>query len=147
MKVDYNSTISIQYKLSLEDGTEVESNFEDEPLELTIGDKTLTDGMEDALIGLKTGETIKATLSPEQAYGYPNEENIHNIPIEDFPDDMPPEVGQVIAFDAPTDGDEILGTIIEVNNTEVQVDFSHPLAGRTLIFEAEIKSINMEENQ
>ena len=143
-KIQYDSQVSLYYQLLLEDGTEVESNIGDEALVVTIGDGILTDGMELALSGHQKGDTIDVLLSPDQAYGYPNEENRHNMPISDFPDDLQPEQGQVIAFDGPND-EEIIGTIIEINGDDVVVDFSHPLAGRSLQFKAEIIDVNNSE--
>ena len=136
-KIDYNHIVTLHFKLSLEDGTEVESSFDDEPLEITIGDGTLTDGMEEALIGCSAGDSISVTLSPDQGFGYPDENNQHSIPLDDFPSDLKPEPGQIIAFDGPND-EEIAGTILEIKGNEVIVDFSHPLAGQTITFEANI---------
>jgi len=138
--VKADSRILLLFKMELEDGTEVESNFDEEAIEFEIGNGSLTTGMEDALIDKKEGETISVELSPELAFGMPDENNIHNIPIEDFPDDLPPEENQVIAFDGP-DESEIMGTIVGISKNEVQVDFSHPLAGRLIKFTAKIITI------
>ena len=138
--IQENSRVSLYYQLSLEDGTEVESNFGEEPLVVIIGDGTLSEGMELALHNQSKGDKIDITLSPEQGYGYPSEENVHNIPLGDFPADLQPEEGQVIAFDGPDD-EEIVGTILEIKGNEVTVDFSHPLSGRTLVFKAEVLDV------
>jgi FKBP-type peptidyl-prolyl cis-trans isomerase SlpA len=143
-KIQTDSQISLYYQLLLEDGTEVESNRGDEILTLILGDGTLTEGMELALIGHKAGDSIEVQLSPEQGYGYANEENVHNMPLSDFPADMAPEAGQVVAFDGPDD-EEIIGTIVEIVNDEVAIDFGHPLAGRNLIFIADIVEVNDPE--
>ena len=138
--VNPESNLLLFFKMELEDGTLVESNFDDEAIEFKMGDGSLTSGMEDALIGKPAGESITAVLSPEMAFGLPDENNIHTMPVDDFPADMKPEVNQVIAFDGPDD-EEILGTIIKVGKEEVEVDFSHPLAGRTITFTAQITEI------
>ena len=139
-KINSDSRIMLHFKMELEDGTEIESNFDDEAIEFAIGDGSLTSGMEDALTGKQVGETVSVTLSPDVAFGMPDENNIHQLPVADFPDDMPPEVNQVIAFDGPDDT-EIMGTIVAINKDEVDVDFSHPLAGRTIHFTAKIAEI------
>ncbi len=138
--VNSDSRLLLRFKLELEDGTLVESNFDDEPIEFEIGDGSLTSGMEDLLLDKSEGDTVSATLSPDLAFGMPDENNIHSMPVSDFPKDMPPEIGQVIAFDGP-DESEILGTIVQIRADEVSVDFSHPLAGRTIIFTASIVEI------
>ena len=138
--VKQDTKFLLLFKMELDDGTIVESNFDEEPFEFQIGDGSLTSGMEDALIGKAAGDNVCVTLSPEMAFGLPDENNIHNLPIDDFPDDMKPEVNQVIAFDGPDDS-EIMGTIIKIHKDEVEVDFSHPLSGRTIIFSAQITEI------
>jgi len=138
--VESDSRLLLLFKMELEDGTEVESNFDEDAFEFEIGNGSLTFGMEDALIGKSAGDTVSAVLSPELAFGIPDENNVHSMPVEDFPKDMPPEENQVIAFDGPDDT-EIMGTIVSVTGDEVLVDFSHPLAGRTIKFTAKIVSV------
>ncbi len=138
--IENNSRFTLLFKMELDDGTEVESNFDEEPIEFAIGNNSLTPGMEDILMDKAAGETVCAELSPDLAFGMPDENNIHSMPMSDFPDDMSPEINQVIAFDGPDDS-EIMGTIIEISKDEVQVDFSHPLAGRMIKFTAKVISI------
>jgi len=79
-KINPDSRLSLLFKMELEDGTEVESNFDDEPIEFQLGDASLTMGMEDALIGKAPGESVAVTLNPDMAFGFPDENNIHSIP-------------------------------------------------------------------
>lgn len=138
--VNPDSRLLLLFKMELEDGTEIESNFDEQAIEFEIGNGSLTSGMEDALIDKTIDETISVTLSPEMAFGLPDENNIHSMPASDFPADMPPEINQVIAFDGPDDS-EIMGTIVDIKDDGVSVDFSHPLAGRVIIFTAKIIDI------
>lgn len=143
--IKHNSIVSIHYRLLLEDGTEVESNFNDDPLIFTMGDGTLTEGMEHALLNHSSGDHITAEIRPSQGFGYPDDEKTHRIPLEDFGDDLKPEPGQVIAFDGPND-EEFIGTIIEISGDVAIVDFSHPLAGRTLTFNAHILDVTTPQD-
>ncbi|MFW2371878.1 MAG: FKBP-type peptidyl-prolyl cis-trans isomerase [Gammaproteobacteria bacterium] len=140
-KIQINSQVLLRYQLLLEDGTEVENNQDIEPLDFTMGDGTLTDGMENVLFDHVAGDKLTVTLAPDDCFGYPNPDNIHSMPLSDFPAELAPEPGQVIAFDGPDDED-IVGTVVDINNKEVRVDFSHPLAGRSLIFNAEVIQVN-----
>jgi len=145
-KIQANSQVSLRYQLLLEDGTEVENNQDIEPLEFTMGDGTLTDGMENVLIDHTAGDTLSVSLPPDHGFGYPDPDNIHEVPLSDFPSDLSPEPGQVIAFDGPDDN-EIVGTVVEIKSREARIDFSHPLAGRTLVFNAEVlKVINSTDS-
>ncbi len=140
LSITQDSHVTLHYRISLEDGTELESSFGDEPLEFTMGEDLLTEGMEMSLINLKQGDKQNITLTPEQTYGDRDPENIHDLSSSDFPSDMKPEKGQVIAFDTPA-GDDINGVVLEVKEDYVSVDFNHPLAGNNLVFEVEILKV------
>lgn len=138
--INQTSQVTLHYRITLEDGTELEASFGEEPLDFSMGENTLTDGMEMALLELKQGDKQSITLTPEQTYGHRDPENIHNLKAEDFPTDMSPEKGQVIAFDTPA-GDDINGIVLDVKEETVSVDFNHPLAGNNLVFEVEILKV------
>jgi len=138
--INQNSQVILHYRIALEDNTELESSFGDEPLEFTMGEHTLTEGMEMSLLDLKTGDKQTITLEPEQTYGHRDSDNIHELPVSDFPADIKPQKGQVIAFDTPS-GDDINGIVLDVDDEKVSVDFNHPLSGNTLIFEVEILQV------
>ncbi|MDH5392981.1 MAG: FKBP-type peptidyl-prolyl cis-trans isomerase [Gammaproteobacteria bacterium] len=140
LSINQNSHVSLHYRISLEDGTELESSFGDEALEFTMGEQTLTEGMELSLLELCVGDKQSITLTPEQTYGHRDPDNIHDLNTADFPDDITPEKGLVIAFDTPA-GDDINGVVIDVNADKVSVDFNHPLAGNMLVFEVEILQV------
>jgi len=139
--VNQNSNVILHYRISLEDGTELESSFGDEPLEFTMGENTLTEGMELSLLDLNTGDKQSITLTPEQTYGHRDPDNIHTLARSDFPIELTPEKGQVIAFDTPS-GDDINGVVLDVSDDTVSVDFNHPLSGNTLVFEVEILKVS-----
>ena len=132
-----SSEVTLHFSLSLADGTEAISTFDEEPMTVTMGDGTFMPGMEMALFGLKAGDKQTITLSPEQAYGYPDNQLIHDLPLAEFTETMQPEVGQIIAFSMPN-GEETPGAIIEINEDTVTVDFNHPLSGHEVIFKVEI---------
>ena len=139
--INQDSHVSLHYRISLEDGTELESSFGDEELTFSMGENTLTEGMELCLLNLSAGDKQTITLTPEQTYGQRDPDNIHELNTADFPNEIKPEKGQVIAFDTPA-GDDINGVIVEVNADKVAVDFNHPLAGNNLVFEVEILQVN-----
>lgn len=138
--VSEESEIAITFKLELPDGTLVEQTEENEPFRFKIGDGTFIANLENLLVGLELGTTAKLTLSPERAFGLPDSNNFQTMDKADFPENMPLEVGHVIGFNTPT-GDEIPGTIHQVEGGKVVVDFNHPLAGATIIFSAKIEEI------
>lgn len=140
-QITLQSVVLLHYSIAMTDGTTIESSFDAEPLQVTMGSGQLTEGMELAIIGLKEGDTQTLTLTPEQCFGERDEANIHDMPLAEFPEQLKPETGLTYNFGTP-DGQEIPGTVRTVKNDRVEVDFNHPLAGHTLIFSVEILGVN-----
>lgn len=140
-QINMNSLVLLHYSLAFTDNTIIESSFNEEPVQIDMTHDDLTDGMKLAIFGLEEGSEQTITLTTEQTFGSRDEDNIHTMPVTDFPEDMQPSAGLVISFETP-DGDEIPGTVIETNGDNAEVDFNHPLAGHDLVFRVEILSIN-----
>jgi len=140
-KIDMHSFLLMHYSITLTNGTEIESSFDDEPVEVSMGSGILTEGMELALYGLEKGSRQTLMLTPEQGFGLRDEDNIQMMPLSDFPDDLKPESGLVFEFET-ADGEEILGTVLSIKADKAEVDFNHPLAGQPLVFTVEILDIN-----
>ncbi len=140
-KIIPGSCISMHFSLSLPDGTEAVSTFGEAPLDFTVGDGTLSEGLELALFGLRPGTDQTLRIDGSDAYGPRDATNIHTVPLKHFPPNLEPEPGQIIAFSTP-EGGEIPGAVLEVGEREAQVDFNHPLAGREVIFRTLILTVD-----
>ncbi|MCB1869671.1 MAG: FKBP-type peptidyl-prolyl cis-trans isomerase [Gammaproteobacteria bacterium] len=132
----------MHFSLALPDGTEAVSTFGGEPELVVVGDGSLTEGLELAIIGLKKGDRQTLELTPEQAFGAWDEDKLQWMSRKEFSSDLALEPGLAIAFTTPS-GDEVPGTITEVGAERVNVDFNHPLAGVDIVFSVEI--IEVEE--
>lgn len=140
-EINMHSLVLMHYSITLSNGSLIESSFDDEPVEITMGKDDITNGMELAIFGLKEGETQTLTLTPEQGFGIRDEDNVHQMPRSDFPDELAPEIGQSYSFEA-TEGAEIPGTVVSLEADSVVVDFNHPLAGQEIIFTVNIIGVN-----
>ncbi len=134
------SKVTLHLSLSLEDGTVAETTFGGEPLTFTMGDGALDTGLELGLYGLQRDDKQRLVLEPGQAFGQRDAERIHSMSREAFPADLSLEPGVIIAFET-AGGEELPGAVLEVDEQSVKVDFNHPLAGRTLIYEVEILDV------
>ena len=140
MEIQYGSTVTLHFTLRLvEQDILVDTTEGDEPMTIVIGDGDLVEGMETPLLGLKVGDMRRFEIASEDAYGPAeiDEDNLQNIPMSEFPEDMEISPGQVVGFASPG-GDEIPGTIMGFTDEIVTVNFGHPLAGHDLVFEVEI---------
>lgn len=133
--------VTLHYALAMEDGSVIDSTFDGAPITFTMGDGTMISGLESALMGLKNDDSQSVSIPPQVGFGYPDPEAIQTMPLDEFPKDMAPEPGQIIAFNMPN-GEEIPGTVLNVTDANVEVDFNHPLAGHEVIFT--VKVVNVE---
>ena len=138
--IEPGSWVRLHFSISLPDGMEVEQSFDNEPLELVLGEGALQEGLEHKLIGLHPGDSETFHMGPEEAFGYRDPQAVQTLSRSDFPADMPIGEGAIVGFTAPG-GEEIPGTVREIRNGEVVVDFNHPLAGREIAFTVEILAV------
>ena len=144
-QINMHSLVLLNYSIALTNGTIIESSFDDDSLEITMGNDDITEGMELAIFGLKEGDSQTLTLTAEQGFGLRDEDNIHDMPLSDFPEELPPEIGLSYSFES-SEGDEIPGTVTGLKENTVEVDFNHPLAGQEIVFRVEILGINNAHN-
>lgn len=136
--------VTMHFTLSLTDGTVADSTDKSEPMTFTMGDGTLVEGLEMVLYGLKVGDKQCLEIGPRDTFGFPDEDNFHTLPRSEFAEGLPLEEGTVLGFTTPS-GEEVPGTIHELRDEEVVVDFNHPLAGRPVVFDVEIVDIQPGE--
>ena len=142
--VSEGTRVFLNFSVSLDDGSEVDSNFGGEAVDFVVGDGSLLPGFERALFGMMAGERQVFTINPEDAFGQPNDNNVQMIPREQFDEDIDLEIGLVFSF-ADASGGELPGLVVSFDDDEVTVDFNHPLAGRTMLFDAQIHRVEAAE--
>lgn len=137
--------VTLHFSLSLTDGAVVDSNFEGKPATFVVGDGNLLPGFEAALVGKKAGDVVSVVIPAAEAFGPYNEENVQRFPRHRFAgllanNTEPVGAGTVVAF-TDAGGNEIPGVLTEIDESEVQIDFNHPLAGRDIMFKADIINV------
>lgn len=144
MTVDEGTRVYCNFALSLEDGSEIDSNFSGEPVDFVVGDGSLLPGFERKIFGMAAGERQIFSVEPEDAFGMPNDSNVQEVPREHFDEDAEPEIGLLFYF-ADASGGEVPGLVISVDDENVTVDFNHPLAGRTILFDVLVHRVEAAE--
>ncbi|MFC1587507.1 peptidylprolyl isomerase [Planctomycetota bacterium] len=132
--------VKLHYTGKLENGTIFDSSKGRDPLALTIGDKGVIPGFENAIIGMKVGDVKTIILPPETAYGEYQPDMILDIERSSIPGDVALEIGMVLKAENDQ-GDATHMTIKDFNDEKITLDGNHPLAGKTLIFEIELVEI------
>lgn len=138
--IDAQSEIALHFSLKLESGELVDSNFEGGAARCKIGDGNLLASMEQYLMGLRAGDHKHFTVPPEQGFGQRQDDNIQQFSRSRFAG-MALEPGLVVSFADAAKG-EVPGVVSTIEDDHVTVDFNHPLAGKTLLFEVQIVEVN-----
>ena len=133
-------TVKVHYHGKLTDGTTFDSSAGRDPLEFEVGAGMMIKGFDDGIVDMIVGEKKTISISPEDAYGPSDPDNIIEFPISNFPEDMKPAVGMQLNMRDNT-GNTFPVVISEVREEIVLLDANHPLAGKELIFDIELVDI------
>ena len=107
-----------------------------EPMFVVVGEGWVTKGLDEALSGLEVEKTATIEVPPEKGYGARDPSKIRLVPLRRFKaDGVTPAPGMQLEIDRKP------ALIRSVGAGRVQVDFNHPLAGKTLIYEVSIASV------
>lgn len=142
-QIGEGSQVALEYTLSDEAGTVIESNKGKQPMSYIHGKSQIIPGLEKELSGMKVGEEKKIQVKPEDGYGPVNPDAFQEIPK----DKLPPEalkVGTMLMAQGPQ-GQGIPVRVHEIKDTTVIMDFNHPMAGKTLSFDVKISEIKTPE--
>ena len=137
-------TVLVYYTGTLDDGTVFDTNVDEQPLAVVLGQQAFIPGFENALYGMKVNKTKKVVIQPEDAYTY-NPELVLTSDKEEVVAGLGavPNVGdQIPGF---IGGRMVLGSVIEVTETTVVIDFNSPLVGKVLTFELTVAEIQKSE--
>lgn len=137
-----DSFLTLHYRLSGPDGTDVINTFDDKPATLSLGTGELAPAMEQRLIGLDEGAKATFELPAGVAFGDRNPELLQRVkrslmnelgdPFEQY---FP---GDVVQFPTPDGQGTYAGVVREVGPDWLLFDFNHPLAGKPVRFEVHV---------
>jgi FKBP-type peptidyl-prolyl cis-trans isomerase 2 len=126
-------TVKVHFTGMLEGGSVFARSKEGQPIEFCIGKKSVPRGLEEAVIGMKPGDTKTITIPPEEGYGPRHAQLITSVDRSLLPKNVTPAIGKKLRMKIQG-RDDVAVTIADVKANTVTVDANHPLAGRTLTF-------------
>ncbi len=142
MSISPNKFVRVSYELYVGGENErelMEEATAERPLEFIYGMGMMLPDFEKELFGLSAGDSFDFVLSSEQAYGEHSEEAVQELPREIFVNEEG-EFDSEIVFEGATlpmytpDGQTVHGSVLEIKDEVVVMDFNPPLAGETLHF-------------
>ena len=132
--------VTFHYTTTDDTGQQVDASRDWEPLVYLHETHSLLPGLEKALEGHKAGDTLKATVQPEDGYGKSDPALIHKVPLEAFSEVGPLEVGMQFELESEEGHGEQF-TVTAIEGDEVTVDANHSLAGKVLHFDIRIEDV------
>jgi peptidylprolyl isomerase len=134
-------TVKGYYTGKLDDGTVFDSSREGDPIQFEVGGGQLIGDFETAVVGMEPEETKTFTVSAADAYGEHETDRVVEVPRDQLPDHIDPEVGQWLQLKQP-DGRAVPVRVSDVTDSNITLDANHPLAGKDLTFEIELVSVS-----
>ncbi len=108
-------------------------SHETNPLVYCLGEGMFLKGVDDYLLGKNFGKH-EFELKPAQAFGNRDSKFVQMIPVKFFiQHKIRPIKGAMLNFDGR------MGKILSVSGGRVLVDFNHPIAGKEVIYEINVK--------
>ncbi|WP_020612361.1 FKBP-type peptidyl-prolyl cis-trans isomerase [Sediminispirochaeta bajacaliforniensis] len=140
MVIGEKCVVSIDYSLTSDDGTLIDTSEGREPLAFIFGSGMIIPGLEKELAGKNEGDKLTVTVQPEEAYGTYDEARIIEVPKDRFEETDKLTEGIQVQAQRQDGGVEIL-TVSKISDEKVILDGNHPLAGMTLHFDVTINQV------
>ncbi len=144
MKIENGSIVAMDYKLKNDVGEVINASSTGEPLIFKHGTGAIIPGLEKHLTGKSSGDFVKVEVQPEEAYGEINPCLYAVLKKEAFSGIEDIHAGMQFQAQDENGNSQII-RVMAVEGDEVTVDRNHPLAGKTLFFEINIVSVEIEE--
>jgi FKBP-type peptidyl-prolyl cis-trans isomerase 2 len=147
-KIQLHDFIEIDYTGKLTDGTVFDTTLEAvakqsgigtektkfAPHIVCVGERQVLPGLDDSLGEKEVGSKFEVNISSENAFGKRDVKQMKIVPMNTFKEHkVQPHPGLQI----DVDGDR--GIVSKVAGGRVIVNFNHPLAGKEVVYEVEIK--------
>jgi len=133
-QAERGETVKVHYTGRLEDGTVFDTSMERHPLLFTIGEDRIFPGFEQAVVGMRPGESKTVRVPMEDAFGPYCEDMVVTVDRDRFPEDLNLEVGQTLEITS-SGGQRTVVTVTDISDSEVTLDANHPSAGKDLILD------------
>jgi FKBP-type peptidyl-prolyl cis-trans isomerase SlyD len=150
MRISKNKFVSVVYDLNVgEEEHErelMERATKERPLQFIYGVGGMLPAFEENIRELEPGATFRFSLAPKDAYGEYLEDHVIELPKSVFEvngkfDDDSIREGVTLPM-INSEGERMNGSVYEVKEKVVVMDFNHPLAGETLHFSGEVLDVH-----
>jgi FKBP-type peptidyl-prolyl cis-trans isomerase SlyD len=139
MQVAKDKVVSIDYTLTDDEGSVLDTSEGRAPLAYLHGAGNIIPGLEKALEGKQAGEQLNVHVSAAEAYGERDDALAQEVPLEMFQGVERIEPG--MRFQAQTSAGMQVVTVSKVAGDSVTIDGNPPLAGKPLNFAVNVVDV------
>lgn len=140
MAIKENEVVAMEYQVVDANTQEViDSNMGMDPLEFIVGKGHIIPGLESKIMELSNGDKADVMVNPAEAYGEYNSEAVDTLPKEQFAGIE--LVEGMTLYGTGESGQTVQVKVTSFDDTNVTIDYNHPLAGKTLMFTVTIMDV------
>ncbi len=143
MKIDKNTAVSLQFKVTDLQGKLIEGGKEP-TVYLHGGYGNTLPKIEEALTGQETGYQVTLDLQPQDAFGVRDEGLLRSLPKKQFPPGV--KVGGQLEGHGD-DGHVMVFNVMKIKGDTVLLDGNHPLAGKALRFAIKVLDVRVASEE
>jgi FKBP-type peptidyl-prolyl cis-trans isomerase SlyD len=126
LKIARHTVASIEYRLTSDNGEEIDSSEGHGPLSYVHGTDSIVPGLESELEGKQPGDELKVRVPPDKGYGERDESLVHSVPRKQFPAG---EIEVGMQVEARTKEGRMHLTVVGVEADSIKLDANHPARG------------------
>jgi FKBP-type peptidyl-prolyl cis-trans isomerase 2 len=136
IRIDYTESVEGQVIAATDKDVATEKGIFDEetkygPHLIVVGAGQIVKGFEEDLIGKEIGYSGKVEIPPEGAFGLRDPKKVETVPLTQFKEQKPVP-GMRVGVENK------VGTVTRIIGRKVSIDFNHPLADKTIVYEYKI---------
>jgi len=130
--------VTVEYEVKDSDGAVLNSSSGTGPMRFVFGDGQVFPAIEQALAGLEPGAHVVKAVSAAEGFGEREESRVMEAPRAQFEPDV--AVGDTV-FAQDQQGRQFPLIVLHLDENVARLDANHPLAGKDVVFELTVKSV------
>jgi len=131
--MEKNTFVEISFKGKVKETGNVFDSVDN--IIIVAGRKMVLPALDDIILTMNVGEKRNVEIQPSEAFGIRDDKLIKLIPVSEFKrHNMTPYPGMYVNID-----NNMTGRVLTINSGRATVDFNHPLAGKVVEYEVEVK--------
>jgi peptidylprolyl isomerase len=140
MTAQHGDIVIVHYRGVVADGAVFGTGADNEPIKFNIGKGQVIAGLEEAVLGMRTGEEKTVVIPMEKAFGRRDERNVVTVKRNRLPKGLPLQVGKHVCL-RTGEGRRAVFAVADVSGASVALSANHPLSGKNITLKIRLLEI------